>query len=470
MKQINKNFAFDKDMGLCSDVLSFPNKGIADKFYNVSAKDKIESQFSIEDLTTVIDKNNASTLRTALGNIAEIVDVFGFSTYSSGTLVEYVIFATADYKVYYYNLHDINRTLKNLNSINLTSRPTFETFINDGVNNLLISSKTDEMWVWNGIDNPYEVLDAPKILSLAVGLDRVFVITLDNLYSVYYSDTFDPTEWTMSSDEEKYISFSDNMGKVLKVVSLDNYIFVIREFGIVKIASTNNGNSFKMSKMYFSSGKIFENTICSNGDFIMFASSSGIFKFDGINCKRIYDEIYKNFDINDDSVANSFDGQYFLLVSHENQKFILIIDIYKDIINEIFCDPNIQGIFSLILNKRYFGVLTTNQNSANLPYILSKNDINLANCRNFLYKTIKLKLEPNAKIKTLRRVNLLSKTDVKLKVITDLGTYEFDIDGSDYYINKKLSVLFNDLCLEFSGNDGADISNLSIDYSYIGGE
>ena len=116
---------------------------------------------------------------------------------------------------------------------------------------------------------------APKFTSIAVHNERVFGTLNENKNQVWFSDDFDPNNWTISSTEAGYIDFSDDLGNAIKVVSFLNYLFVFRDYGIMRLTAYGDQNDFLMKKVFTDTGRIYKNSIVSCGDKIMFCAEDG---------------------------------------------------------------------------------------------------------------------------------------------------------------------------------------------------
>ena len=109
------------------------------------------------------------------------------------------------------------------------------------------------MVVWDGVSDPYEVLDAPKISSMALHYERLFATVDGEKNSVWFSDDLDPTNWSMSLDEAGFIELIDERGALLKVVSFLDYIYIFREYGISRLTAYGDQTSFSVSNLFVSS-------------------------------------------------------------------------------------------------------------------------------------------------------------------------------------------------------------------------
>ena len=477
MKQKTKVFSLlDYKLALNGDNPDLKNYGVGKIIKNLNVARTIKSENCLVDFASFIEPNYANNFMTALSSIVgEVIEVYGFETFDGQEFVEYIVFCSSDYKLFYYTIGSQSRTISSLNSIQLNAKPIFDTFVKGDKNYLIICSQADEMWVWDGVENPYEVLDAPKISSMAVGLDRLFIATKEKPYSVLYSDDTDPTNWTMSAGDAGEINFTDNMGKVVKVFALDNYIFVIRQYGIVKIYGGKNDNDFTISRTFTSTGKIYDNTAVISGDYIIFLSSEGLYKFDGLSTKRICEGLDKVINGKENCFAICQNNNYYLVCSAydsiENNT-LAIINLDNEYAENFVCGINFVSCFKLNFKEyQTIGFINFNQSkTAKLLQILCKNTTNLPNCKEFLYKTQKISMLPIGANKALKTLSINTKNDVCVKIATEKQDKIFNFVGKDELQRIVLSIKCNCFEIELSGNDGADISAFEIEYGYAGGD
>ena len=468
MSQKYGEFALeDKDLSL-----SDGEKGISCFFENVGVDNGIKTQFSETNFAQIIEPNRETAIDEIIENIGGLSALFQYKTYVQGIEKVFLILCSSSYVLYYYELYKTNPEMLCFNTISLTSVPHFETFSSQNKNLLIISTKQDEMWVWDGENSPYEVLDSPIISSATIGLGRLFVSTNSKPYSVCYSEDLDPSTWGMSSGDIMEVNFADNLGKVIKVVSFDNYVFVIREKGIIKIYAKTNGE-LATSKILSFEGKIFAHSICVCIDKIVFCSSAGIYKFDGVNIKLVYksfDRLLQEYDV---VYALCKDNNYYLCLSKKTNAdgYIFALDNVDGKIYEICKIQPCSSMFSVdIFGALYIGyiVSATASKNAKMPIFVTKTYQKTANLTQFLYKTNKLCLPVISTNVTILYADILSLTDVNVTIATERETKTFEVKGSTDIQRVMLQISGRIIQLTISGDAGADIQSFVLHYSYIG--
>ncbi len=125
------------------------------------------------------------------------------------------------------------------------------------------------------------VTGVPTINSYCIHNNRMYVTDANNKNLVWFSHEDDPTNWQVDGNDCGNIEFRDKRGSCLKVVAFEDYVYVIREYGISRITAHKQQNEPEVENMYLSSSAIIADTICVCGDKILFMTSDGLYSFNG---------------------------------------------------------------------------------------------------------------------------------------------------------------------------------------------
>lgn len=139
--------------------------------------------------------------------------------------------------------------------------------------------------------------NAPKLLSICKHYERLFAILEGDRKTLMFSANLDPTNWNAELDEGGFIQMYDERGKLLKLISFNDYVYVFREFGITKISAYGDQEQFSVSHLAISSTKIFPNSITCCGDIVLFLTEDGLYRFDGYTTSKLtlnIEELFKN--------------------------------------------------------------------------------------------------------------------------------------------------------------------------------
>ena len=241
--------------------------------------------------------------------------VFFYKKYdfNSKKRADKLIFFDKNLNSYFLELEDLDSGLKPL-EIKFNSTPKAQNYRLDGEDVFILVSKEDNMVVWDGVRTPEIVLDAPKIQSMDIHYERLFGVTAgSDGAELKFSDDLDPTNWSESLSDAGTIELVDDRGRLLKVVSFNDYLYIFREFGITRLyANTAIQTNFYINHLFTSGGRILENTISLAGDHVFFMSTDGFYVFDGASTKKVLDNFFPLVSFTGDESATYFNGNYYL--------------------------------------------------------------------------------------------------------------------------------------------------------------
>lgn len=140
----------------------------------------------------------------------------------------------------------------------------------NGEDVMIFCSGKDKMRVYNGVDTPTVIDDAPALSSICVHGERLFATSPDTLNTLWFSDDLDPTNWNISLDEAGFVEMADENGALLKVLSFFNYVYVFRSYGITRFYATGEQSRFSLMHLFVSSDRIIGDTVCVCGARILF--------------------------------------------------------------------------------------------------------------------------------------------------------------------------------------------------------
>lgn len=229
-------------------------------------------------------------------------------TYRTGSGKKYLMYSYAG-DVFY---RDESGVEKRLEGIKLTGVPKAIGYRLYGEDVALICSPTDNMVVWNGVDEAYYVASSPLITSMAMHFERLFVTTSDEVNTLWFSDDLDPTNWNTDMSEGGFIELVDERGALIKAISFLNYVYIFRERGISRLTAYADQTEFSVSNLFVTGGEIYPGSIALCGDKVIFASSDGLFMFDGMTTTRILGNLDGLLQPDGNSVAAYHDGKYYL--------------------------------------------------------------------------------------------------------------------------------------------------------------
>ena len=342
------NFGSGKNMAIDKAVLPV---GTAESIFNFD--------FSTGALTEGYGLVEAAEINRAVFEIWTYRK-FNFDTDS---LEEILMFRAAPSGDIFYVRNGITRQLAGVR-FNSTVRAVNYRLYGDDV--ILLTSATDSMVVWDGTNAAYSVPNAPKITSLTIHFERMFATVGGESNAVWFSRDLDPTNWDLGLDRGGFIQVLDERGKLNKVISFQNFVYILRDFGISRLSAFADQTDFSVSNLFVSSGRIFADTAKLCGDRIIFLASDGLYQFDGISTTRIMGRLDGVMHPSEKSTAAFFNGKYYLSLSvtkdkksgntssnFSNNNAVLVYDVQTGMFS-LLTDVCISGFN--VCGDRLFGV------------------------------------------------------------------------------------------------------------------
>lgn len=224
-----------------------------------------------------------------------------------------LVFYCSDGTLKYNYVHADETTIREINDVNFTSPPLMFNYQLNGQCCLIATTPKDGMWVISSSGN-YKVENTPKITSLCLHYERLFVTVENDKSAVWFSDDLDPTNWTVDNSQAGFIKMYDDRGDVIKVVSFNDYVYIFREYGITRLTAYAKQEEFDLTNLFVSSGRIYKNSITICGDRIMFLASDGLYVFNGSSTSKVELNIDNLFSTrpNLNCVSAFHDGYYYL--------------------------------------------------------------------------------------------------------------------------------------------------------------
>ena len=280
------------------------------------------------------------------------------------------------------------------------------------------------------------VTSAPRFSSVTVHNERIYGTLNGESNQLWFSDDFDPENWSVSGDEAGYISFSDECGDALAAVSFLGYLYIFREHGIYRLTAYGDQSEFSLKKLFTATGRIYKNTIALCGDRIMFLTDEGVFTFDGYTASPAVRDL-PDIAFPTQCSAAYHDGAYWLACSLTGCDLVPI-----PYTNNVLVRYGIRdGDMSMLAAADILALCSLRSHTA-ADIVLSVKtggEYKLASIGEYgtafgtafpkVYRTSFSDLSSPA-IKTVRDVTLTTRYALKLTVFADDDSREFELPGS----------------------------------------
>lgn len=200
--------------------------------------------------------------------------------------------------------------------VKFTSEPTIINYKYNDKYVAVICSPTDKMYLWNLTATPVNSSKDLHLVSTCSHYERIFATTSDNKRQVRFSKDLDITNWSETSDAGGFIELVDERGNINKVISFNDYVYLIRDFGISRLSAYGDQSEFSVTHILQTSNMIYSNTAALCGDRIVYLATDGLYYCVGANVYRCNLKINNLIDaaLIKNACACYFNGKYYLSI------------------------------------------------------------------------------------------------------------------------------------------------------------
>lgn len=391
--------------------------------------------------------------------------------------------------VYVYNMYcgdfcDLDTAKGQLESVgNLGSKILSACNYNyNGKDVLLVIGEDGKIRIFDGLTRTHtEITDMQKVAGICICGERVFLSFRNNKRRIWFSKQFDPTYWNVSLDGAGYIELSgEELGEVVGITSIGNYVYAIREYGITKIYGVGDQRDFMVTTLYRSTALIFGKTAQKVGTSLVFATDSGVF--------RLADDTVSLLNKDSDTFVTGghfvyakamvFKNKYYLAYRRRTlglfemleygyyaREAILANEAYNDTLlilglddGEVQMLPGLDisamsGITAAGINRSVFSLRGINRglllSECADSYLVNKSKMLT---KRYISGIITLGLYEK---KFLKGIKIYSESDIELIIYADAMKKSFFIKGGAYE-DIKTSIAFTEMRYEISSNAAKD--------------
>lgn len=334
---------------------------------------------------------------------------------------------------------------------------------------VIILSCQNEFKILNG-ESVTVVDGVPDITSMCMHNERLFVTTGGEQTSLWFSNDFNPTDWYVSLNNAGFIDFQDGRGRLLKVISFNNYVYVFRNYGISRISAFHDQSEFSVSNLFLASGRIYQNAIVDCGNLAVYLAEDGFYAFDGYSSSRIlkkYDKYLKGID-NSGAVGKFYNGVIYISlkmkVDNREQKVLLCYNLSSGD-SYIASGLKIEDI-EILCGDDYSKMLVLPMNSNVLGEICDKS-LCFSSSLKKLWKSHFTDFSID-KRKSLAKISLYTKNDIEITVESDNCKKTIKVCGSGQKQTVKVGVTGRSFRISISSQCVLDeVSKVTLYFNYF---
>ena len=158
---------------------------------------------------------------------------------------------------------------------------------------MLFGGNGQGVFIFSGSEGGETVAGALPIRAICSYRERVFAVVETQRPCVWFSDTFDPYDWSVSLDAGGYIYTDGAAGKVQSIVQMGDHLFIVCEYGLYRLTAYAEQASFTLKRIGSDTGRIFANGVAVCNDALVFAAKDGIYGCDGYGVDKLTDRADK---------------------------------------------------------------------------------------------------------------------------------------------------------------------------------
>lgn len=372
--------------------------------------------------------------------------VYNIYDYSNLNYIPTVLLFGDDQKLYLTNLQTSDGFVE-IGSMQLSGQSVGTSYSINGNDCMLFAGAQTQNSIYSlvGVNTFACSTGCPSILSIAKYGGRLFATSFGSRKKLYFSDEIDPREWDVQSDDN-YVEIVDERGSLNKLIEWNNYLYIIRDFGISRISSWNSKDDFVLRNVFLSTSRIYENTVAQCGDHIVFLCKDGLYQFDGNDANKLdlgLDAFFNGVD-NENAAATYLDGKYYLackLNFDDNAQIGCESSAYK---NNVLLEYDLntkqvqilRGVdIKLLLNLRVKGFsklvcCLNSQNQQDLILEVTHSGAVLNTATKKYWKSSKTDFGYPAQNKILKEIFVTANKTISIKITTEKGTKVVEVAPS----------------------------------------
>ncbi len=304
---------FDKNSEPISEPLQ-KESGRTKIAYNFKVKNGfLEDGYGVKELTVPYNEEDRTEHKIDTKG-KEMIGVWGFNWFDYSTLNNdtFIFIIDKNFDVFYVYEYFYPEMLFPVN-LELTSKPVFGEHRVKLNNTLIFSSPTDDLTLYAGGSEIFKFPNVKKFASCCVHENVFYAIELEDCCKIMWTKNLDPYKLDEVEFSE-YLFSGGEGGRLRKLFSLNDYVYVFRDNAIVKISAYSAKDELSVTHVFYSTSFIFPQTTERCGEYIVFLTREGLHLFNGKDVSKVDLEVFDLVDIShyETFASSSKNGKYFL--------------------------------------------------------------------------------------------------------------------------------------------------------------
>lgn len=157
-----------------------------------------------------------------------------------------------------------------------------------GTDYLLVFDSKDQLKLWSEDSKGFlSMPDTPNITDYCRYADYNVGIIGDQQDTIRFDEVY-PTNWMVDKPHRGIdIKLSDAYGSANRLLSFKDYVFIVRDFGISRLAWYKSTGTYSINNLVYPGSKIYGETACICGDKGLVLCSDGIYEFNSVSAKKL---------------------------------------------------------------------------------------------------------------------------------------------------------------------------------------
>lgn len=330
-------------------------------------------------------------------------------------------------------------------------------------NNTLFFHKNDNTSILIEMNSiPVTVLNTCAVSSYEIYRNKLYFINKKLPYTLF--STISQDLYSLSNNYDFYNThkFNSDYGKLLKILFFKNKLYVFQQYKILYCSALVSNYTY-FNESVALNNKIIDNTIFHINDNIIFLTNAGLFRYDGNDLVKIFEDTTDKIVISDNIKAVAYENEYYIkcaLKDNPSKNILIKFNIENEQI-EIFSDYSINDIYELRLDDKYLLCINTND-SGNSNILVDKNEIPKSLKKLSFFKT-------NFDISSLKQIQnfkILGEGEFLIDIKSDIQSYEFKANAN--FLINNLNIKGNVFELSILTKDNFRIDSIILNILVIG--